>query len=228
MLSIALAIFAKNPDVSPVKTRLAAETGESAAVEFYRLSVQATQDMATAFIAASAQDITPYWALAEQECVIPAEWQAFNTLWTGEGDLGSRLHHVYSALLQKHDAVLMTGTDSPALPTQFLLRAAELLAENKQQLVIGPAEDGGFYLFGGRRDIDKSIWINTPYSSHNTLRILREELHKHDMPVTLLPEHFDVDTKNDLLKLQNYLQHQTLNSPVQQKLIRYIEGLQLP
>ncbi len=223
-MTIALAIFAKNPHLTPVKTRLAQDIGKENAIHFYRLCLQYTRELALELIANSAQAISPYWALAEHDSLLLPEWQCFNTLWTGEGELGDRLHHVYSTLLTKHEAVIMIGTDSPALPSSLLHDAIKNICLDINTVAIGPAKDGGFYLFGGSRAIDPSIWLAVPYSSVHTLEILHRELQNHNIPVALMPEHFDVDTHNDLLLLKDYLQQGNYISDTQHRLLQFMRS----
>lgn len=224
-MTIALAIFAKNPDLSPVKTRLAQDIGKKNAILFYRLCLQCTRETLHRLMDSSKYAITPYWALAEQESLHLPEWQCFNTLWTGNGNLGERLHHVYSTLLAQHDAVILIGTDSPALPVALLVDALNTIKIPGQHTVIGPANDGGFYLFGGKHPVDRQIWLDTPYSASNTLQVLSSQLQAHQIPMAFLPMHFDVDTKSDLTAVQDYLQQQVCISDAQQELLQFIGRL---
>ena len=69
----------------------------------------------------------------------------------GEGDLGARLDCVYAAL--RHGgapAVALLGADAPQLSPKHLAEAGFLALEAGANFVIGPATDGGFYLFAGK------------------------------------------------------------------------------
>lgn len=222
-MTIAVAIFAKNPYLSPVKTRLADDIGKEKAMQFYNLCLQATQETILELMDFSTEKITPYWALAEQESLLLPQWQCFNTLWTGDGDLGERLHQVYSSLLKQHDGVVIIGSDSPALPVEFLATTITLIKNNNSLVVIGPAKDGGFYLFAGSSSIEMPVWLDTPYSCEKTLQVLQQQLHFYKYPLFLLPVHFDIDTKSNLIELKNYWQDQTMLNSTQQLILQFID-----
>lgn len=207
-MTVALAIFAKTIGSSPVKTRLAATIGRSQAEEFYRYSVDAVEDVVSHALTLMDDTLRPFWAVAEKECVADDRWSKFPSLWTGDGGLGERLHHVYSTLLNDHDAVLLMGTDSPQLSPRILVKATEHLLKENAPYVIGPCTDGGFYLFGGSQIVDKSVWTTTPYSCSNTLSLLLR--HFSNDPTITLPIHQDVDIEADIEPLIRTLQTQLL------------------
>lgn len=67
-------------------------------------------------------------------------------------DLGSRLLNVLSALLANgYQAALAIDSDTPTLPSEFLLQAIELVADPAIDLILGPTDDGGYYLIGMSR-----------------------------------------------------------------------------
>lgn len=186
-MSTAIAIFVKTPSLSPVKTRLAAGIGQDAAQEFYRLSLKAVQEAVTSVNA------TPYWAVAEENGLSHPLWQDFTALHTGEGNLGERQHHIYEALLQKHDRVLLIGADAPQISQDILEQA--VIALDTNDFVIGPARDGGYYLFGGRVSTDQKIWVSVPWSTSMTRERLEAVLPSKSVQLPMLT---DVDTLNDL------------------------------
>ena len=119
--STALALFAKTPGYSPVKTRLAQEIGKTQAEAFYRRCLQAATEMADLVKERSDGAVAPYWAVAEQDALQHELWQHFPTLWTGPGCLGRRLHTVSRLLLTRHARVVLLGTDSPQLEPALIL-----------------------------------------------------------------------------------------------------------
>jgi rSAM/selenodomain-associated transferase 1 len=62
-------------------------------------------------------------------------------------DLGERMHHSVARALRRHKAVIVIGTDCPALTPRDLRRAAQLL-KGGCEAVLAPAEDGGYALIG--------------------------------------------------------------------------------
>lgn len=202
-LTGALVIFAKTIGLSPVKTRLAAGIGKEKAERFYQLSLKAVEEIALVVQEESKNQITPYWAIAEKEGVASEMWQNLDPIWTGEGDLGQRLDYVYRALMAKHDYVMMIGSDSPQLSPEAILDAAVKLQSEKNGCVIGPCDDGGFYLFGGNSEIESEIWTRVVYSKSDTLKQLEENLS--DYPLKYLDKEHDVDVMDDLSMLKKTL-----------------------
>ena len=220
----ALAIFAKTVGLSPVKTRLAADIGQSAAEAFYTLSVEAVAQIAERVQEQMQDGLTPYWALAEEKATEHPSWQQFKTLWTGEGDLGLRLHTIYSSLQKSHDYVALIGTDSPQLEPTSLSDAIERLEGQPQSCFIGPCPDGGFYLFLSAISIPEQVWTNVTYSEATTLQQLTHQLEQVDISVELLAPQGDVDTASDLKPLLDALQENDNLLPAQRQLFHWLKS----
>lgn len=195
----AIAVFVKTPGLSPLKTRLAASVGKEKAEAFYHHSVKAVKS-----VLKKAQETTHnfeiFWAVAEKEGLEHSLWKDFSKFCQGEGDLGQRLHEVYSSLIKKYEAVLLIGADCPEIQLKQLEEARQSLSEKKSKFVLGPALDGGFYLFGGSSPVPMHIWTGTPYSEGTTLEKIREHLRPLGEVVLLDPAR-DVDTLEDLKAL---------------------------
>jgi uncharacterized protein len=191
-------LFAKFPKPGLVKTRLAAALGNERAAE-----------AAHAFLCDLA-DRFRYVADRRTLCIAPAHDEARSyfarisngayELWPQpEASLGERLAQFFKAHLTKPDTrVVVIGSDSPTLPGDFVERAFSLL--NECECVIGPAEDGGYYLLGMRGqalDLFSDIAWSGPTVLEETLRRLdRLGAKRH-----LLPAWYDVDTADDWERL---------------------------
>ena len=222
-MSVAIAVFAKTKTLSPVKTRLANDIGKSLAQEFYTLSVKAVEEIVLETKIQSKNQISPYWALAEKEALDYKEWQVFDRIWTGEGNLGMRLHNVYSSLRKKHDYVVIVGTDSPQLEPSIIIRAICELELKPEFCVIGPALDGGFYLFAAKVCIAEYIWTHVIYSQNNTLIKLASNLNAEGIKIHLLSPQNDVDNVYDLSLIMNDLKTNSNLLPAQKKLYRWLQ-----
>lgn len=198
-VSGALAIFAKTPGLSPIKTRLADGLGAQKAAEFYRLSVRCLDALAHEVAQLSAGALVPYWAVGEREALGHSLWSGHARLWTGEGGLGRRLDRVYATLLARHDHVLLIGSDSPQLRARTVLAAHRHLLKKKGP-VIAPTDDGGYYLFGGHAPIGSEVWTSVHYSAATTCAEFSARL-RADGPLRTLESGFDVDVPSDLDKL---------------------------
>lgn len=211
-MSTAIAIFVKTPSLSPLKTRLATTIGQGKANEFYRLSLNAIRTTL------NAMDIIPYWAIAEDNGLDDPMWKSYPRMHTGDGNLGVRQHHIYQSLLQKHDRVLLIGSDAPQLSSKIIKQAIDGLKTH--DFVIGPANDGGYYLFGGRATTQRSVWENTPWSAENTYQIFTQNLP--DEPY-LLESLTDIDQEDDLAQLKHEMPSPMNNAQI--KLLEWIETL---
>jgi len=221
----AIAVFAKTPGLSPLKTRLAKTIGNERAEAFYKLSVAAVTETLGAFHQQSGGRITPCWALAEEQAPALAQWQAFPAMWTGEGDFGTRLHAVSRRLLKDHDFVMLTGTDSPQLSAGDFSKAVEKLEQYPQDCVAGPSLDGGFYLFATHQPVSEAIWKSVSYSRETTLEELSGYLEAEGRKIHRLGHEIDVDESDDLELLKQALQErgETL-LPAQKTLLVWLEN----
>jgi len=220
-LKTAIAVFVKTPGLTPLKTRLAAGIGQDKANAFYALSVKCIQSELRN-VTEGDDSFHVYWAIAEAEGLTHPWWKGFLTISQGNGDLGERLHKVYDKLMQNHDAVLLMGADSPQLSQDVFWESINRLKEDSSY-VIGPALDGGFYLFGGKKELPKSFWTSIPYSVENTLSILKRELIAHGK-WTELQSMYDVDQSCDLWAILSELEKS--NRGEKQQLAAWVKGLQ--
>lgn len=218
-----IGIFAKTVGFSSVKTRLAADVGQTKAEAFYRLSVSCVEAFVAEAGEAFPEIMAPVWTLAEENG--PEHWQtsSFPAVWTGEGGLGVRLANVSDYLFESCDMVLLIGTDSPQLSSTRLVEAMSLLMGGRTQHVAGPAADGGFYLFGSSQPVSREIWEAVTYSSSTTLNQLCGLLEARGSMPMLLAEEQDVDTLEDLKALYSDLVKRDRLSEAQINLLAWLE-----
>ena len=196
-----IAVFAKTPELSPVKTRLAAETGEAAATAVYERSLLAT----AAVLRALPEWISPVWAVGEADAPSHPRWREFPTLFTGEGGLGKRLANIYSALREDDSPAILIGSDSPQLSPQAIVSAAERATG---RIVLGPSADGGFYLFASSLPIPEDTWTAVEYSAAGTLADLEGRLPRAER--IRLPELCDLDDLSSLQRARRELREAPL------------------
>lgn len=216
-MSTGLAIFVKTPGLSALKTRLAKGIGDALAEEFHALSAAAVAEVARAAMPV----VTPCWAVAERGALQHTLWHAFPTLWQGPGTLGARMDSVYRELLLKHDRVLLIGADAPQLRAQHLHDAVNALDNPRTPLVIGPASDGGFWLFGGRTPVPSQAWRAPHYSTPSAASDLCAELQALGA-IARLTVMTDADTADDLTDLANALDALDAPLPAQRQLREWL------
>ncbi|MEZ4770688.1 MAG: TIGR04282 family arsenosugar biosynthesis glycosyltransferase [Caldilineales bacterium] len=122
-----------------------------------------------------------------------------------EGDsLGERLDNALTGCLNAgYQRAVIMNSDGPTLPAASLTAAFDRL-RNGTDVVLGPSDDGGYYLIGLRQPAPRllrEVRMSTPDVLADTLRIAAEE----DLQVELLPAWYDVDDEESLARLQNEL-----------------------
>ncbi|MBM3487993.1 MAG: glycosyltransferase [Alphaproteobacteria bacterium] len=138
-----LVVFVRLPVLGAVKRRLARDIGAVAAVGFYRRTTASV-------VARLARDrrwstvlaVTPDRAVT----AAPPAWRGCRRERQGPGDLGRRM----ARALRRHapDPVVVVGSDIPGITARHVATAFRALGH--AELVIGPAEDGGYWLIGSR------------------------------------------------------------------------------
>lgn len=115
-------------------------------------------------------------------------------------DLGERLARAFfEAFGAGYDRVVITGSDHPTLPNEFVEHAFDSLAHPKS-VVLGPADDGGYYLIG-MNDYFPELFRQMVYSRADVLRQTLARLPSAEIHVTILPPWYDIDTIGDLCRL---------------------------
>jgi rSAM/selenodomain-associated transferase 1 len=199
-----LLIFAREPVLGRVKTRLAADIGLEAALATYRellaltaAAVQAAQVPATVWLAE---------APAGQALGSPAELQLAEARpeWPGlpwrvqpaAGSLGERMAHAFAeAFVAGAGRVVIIGTDCPGLTADLLRQAFGQLATH--DLVVGPATDGGYYLLGMNK-LHASLFTDKQWSTDTVLSATLADAEHLGLRVVHLPTLADIDSGSDL------------------------------
>lgn len=160
----AIAIFVKTPGLSPIKTRLAARLGRPDVEEWHRRAATCVER------SASATGLPVYWAVAEDEAMQHPLWQGLPRIAQGPGGLGRRMAAVHTELVARHGAAILVGADLPQIEARHLCTAAAWLDARDSRHVLGPAHDGGFWLYGSNRTVETGIWESVTYSVDDTAR----------------------------------------------------------
>jgi rSAM/selenodomain-associated transferase 1 len=196
---VGLAVMAKAPRVGAVKTRLCPPLRATEAAELARgFLLDAVARVARVAGVRPIVAYAPAEARAEFETVAPGL-----TLIAQRGaDLGERQEGLVEDVLGLgHQAVLVIGTDSPTLPPEFLDEAVALVMAPEVDVVLGPAEDGGYYLIGLRAPCP-ALFENMPWSTPAVLSLTLARARRLGLRVACLPTWFDVDTGADLERLE--------------------------
>jgi hypothetical protein len=196
---VAVAIMAKAPRAGAVKTRLCPPLSLAEAADLSRgflldkiIQVRALPDARPTIAFTPGDERALFEALAPDFLLVPQQGV----------DLGIRLYGVLDGLVcTGYAAALAIDSDTPTLPTEFLEQAVQLATAPDVDVVLGPTEDGGYYLVGGRR-AHREIFAEMPWS---TSRVFEETMRRAataGLRVACLPPWFDVDTPADLSRLR--------------------------
>lgn len=117
----------------------------------------------------------------------------------------SLLHAVRGLFALGHRAVCLLNSDSPTLPTDCLRRAVRALAAPGDQVVLGAAEDGGYYLIGMTKPVPH-LFSGIDWSTSRVANQTRERVREAGLPLTELGSWYDVDDGRSLLRLADELQ----------------------
>ena len=119
----------------------------------------------------------------------------------GVAGFGCSLWHATAALFALgHNSVCVLNSDSPTLPTSCLVDAARALEHGRDQVVLGPAEDGGYYLLGTTRPYP-SLYSGIAWSTDRVAQQTRAAAAGLGLAVHELPPWYDVDDRAALDRL---------------------------
>jgi rSAM/selenodomain-associated transferase 1 len=191
-------VFAKAPVPGRVKTRLIPHLGVAGATELYCRMLQRT--LATVAIARAGSSemwtTEPASSALLQSCCrllgVPVRQQ--------EGaDLGERLSHAACDGLTRSRHVLVVGADIPAMTPDDLREARSALLAGTDA-VLGPAEDGGYWLIGLRRH-DPRVFQGIEWGGSDVAERTRDRMRELGWAWHELPPRWDVDRPEDLQRL---------------------------
>ena len=186
-----LMVFVRNPQLGTVKTRLATTVGDKVALEIY---IELMRHTAKITHKVSADKKVFYSDKIEQNDI----WTEMNfskALQT-KGTLGQRMENAFRTAFEKgYKKVLIVGSDLYSLKTSHIEKALHQL--DKKQVVIGPAQDGGYYLLGLNKNLP-ALFCNKSWGAST---VLKETLNDLKLKSIFLIETLnDIDNFEDLKK----------------------------
>lgn len=197
-----LILFTRYPEPGRTKTRLIPALGAQGAAALQRRMSEAMVGQMAQFAAQYPVVLEIRYADGDPRametwlaCDIPCVVQ-------GEGDLGLRLHRAFvQAFAQGAQAVIVIGADCPDLGQ--IIFAQAFAALDKNDLVLGPAIDGGYYLIGLNRPAP-TLFTEIPWGSGQVLAATLNKAQALDLSTHLLEPLADVDRPEDLQYIDYY------------------------
>jgi rSAM/selenodomain-associated transferase 1 len=197
----AVIVFCKPPVVGRVKTRLMGALSARQAAEVHAACAQDTVALVRAVPGAQkwlyvAADRAAARRMAAQ-LRIGANWKVV----TQRGaDLGERMRNAIDEQLRAGAAkVVIVGTDSPWMGRERIERALRLL--DKTDIVLGPSEDGGYYLIAARQNVP-ALFSGVHWGTAKVFSETSRTLRATRTSFRLLQRDFDLDRPGDLRRVQ--------------------------
>jgi uncharacterized protein len=202
----ALAVMTKAPRAGMVKTRLVPPLTQDEAAKLNRSFLRDIADGISSAIGETATDraahgvgvYTPPGTEADYENILPEEF----FLIPQRGDhFGDRLISAAEDLFKVGFAsVCLINSDSPTVPAENFSEAVELLHLPGDRIVLGPSDDGGYYLIGLKK-LHREIFERIDWSTERVLDQTLQRAAEIDVEVKLLPAGYDVDDHATLRRL---------------------------
>lgn len=184
-----LLIFTRNPELGKCKTRLAAEVGDIAALEIYKFLLQHTVTITQNLI-------------VDKEVHYSAKVRD-NDLWDGSkyykkkqsgNDLGQRMEFAFKeGFSHGYQNIIIIGSDMYDLAQEDIEEA--FLALQSHEYVIGPALDGGYYLFG-MKFLNSRVFKNKKWGTETVLQNTLDDIKNEN--IKILEARNDVDHFEDI------------------------------
>lgn len=186
----AVIVFLREPMPGKVKTRLAASIGAEAAAAVYRRLIDITLDaVASARLPTYLFYDGPLPGLSDR---VPG----FTYAPQSTGDLGARMLNALARVQAIHGHTILIGSDCPEISAAVLHEAFGQL--RTQDVVIGPAADGGYYLIGIAGPPDPRLFNGIPWSTDRVFALTLDRCADAGLKVSVMPMRADVDTLEDL------------------------------
>ena len=193
-----LIVYAKAPEPGQVKTRLAPA-----------LDIEAAALLHTALVERALSTAKRSGIAAIELCCAPDSRHSFfrscaedfdlTLTEQGEGELGERMLRTLTRALMSHQSAIIIGADCPALTGKHIADAARALVTH--DIVLTPAEDGGYVLIGARR-VELHLFDGIEWGTDTVLAQQRRNLEKAGLIWHEMPTLWDVDRPDDLPRLK--------------------------
>ena len=236
----ALAVMTKAPQAGRVKTRLVPPLTPDEAAELNKCFLRDTAAAISiacscrpaggaqaphreaATVARGIAVYTPVGAESAYGDILPADF----SLLPQRGDkFGERLYFAVEDLFKcGFEAVCLIDSDSPTVPAENFAEAVELLRVSDDRVVLGPSDDGGYYLIGVKKP-HRHLFERIDWSTERVLKQSIQRATETGLEVQLLPTGYDVDDGASLRRLCKELLADTTSADVAQHTRKFLAKL---
>lgn len=196
-MSECLIIFTRYPEPGKTKTRLIPALGAEGAATLQRQMTEHTLAQVKELQAKRLVSVEVYFVGGNQQLM--QSWLGTSVIYRqqGDGDLGRRMAIAFQTALEAgKQRVVVIGTDCPDLKAEVMVKAFNALEQH--DLVLGPAQDGGYYLIGLCRLIPE-LFTGISWSTAEVLQQTMSIAQRLELAVAYLPRLSDVDRPEDLV-----------------------------
>ncbi len=192
-------LMIRSPERGKVKTRLAEGIGEEVTLGLYKAFILDTLDLLSTLdidiIISLHSDDDP----RDLDSFLEGNYFTFKQ--TGS-DLGERqLNSLIEAFNMGYEKAIVMVTDCPDIEPDFIMGAIVTLDHG--DAVIGPCEDGGYYLLGMKKEtLDPHIFDGVEWGTDSVLGSIRSNSEKLGITLFEMPLWYDIDTVKDLQRLE--------------------------
>jgi rSAM/selenodomain-associated transferase 1 len=183
-----LIVFLRFPALGKVKSRIARTTGEEKALSIYHQLTSCTLQLVEG---------SPFQTYLFYDGGLPDLGSRLpNAIYFSQarGDLGERIIDAFQKILSLHSTAIIIGSDCPELSSSHLAEATKQL--EKHDIVIGPSNDGGYYLFGCKK-IFPFLFEDIKWSSEVVAEQTISKAESLGLSVYELSPLQDIDTESD-------------------------------
>ncbi len=197
-----LIIYSRYPEAGKTKTRMIPALGAEAAAELQRQMSEHTLNTAKQLQQKRKIKIEVHFAGGNKYLMSAWLGEDIDYIAQVDGDLGDKMNSSFSrAFNTGSQRVVTIGIDCPDINTDILNRAFDSLQQ--QDLVLGVASDGGYYLIGLNKAIPE-LFQNINWGTDTVLKQTKEIADKLNLETNYLPTLSDVDRPEDLAIWQQY------------------------
>ncbi|MEK9629619.1 MAG: TIGR04282 family arsenosugar biosynthesis glycosyltransferase [Nitrospinota bacterium] len=195
----AVILFARDPVLGQVKTRLSSSLDDKTILRLYTCFVEDSLekilqvDSADPFVGIFPENHSGFFSGTESS--------GMKLFFQKGDDLGEKMRSAFAdRFAEGYKKVVIIGSDSPSLPVAYIKKA---LASEKE-LVLGPSTDGGYYLIAMTGKISE-VFSRVSWGTENVLDETLKTVKKDNITLDLLPVWYDVDYPEDLKFLKTHL-----------------------
>ncbi len=186
-----LILFYRNPELGKVKTRLAKTMGDEKALAIYLRLAAYTRTIVQDL---PCDKVVYYSHFADTEDAWPNS--SFQKKVQQGNDLGEKMLNAFAEKFKNgYTSICIIGTDCFELTSEIIKQAFDQL--EKHDTVIGPANDGGYYLLGMKKPIPE-LFQNKSWSTDSVAKDTINNFKRLELSFTQLPVLTDVDEEKDL------------------------------